>query len=347
MLSKTVEKEEQKSKKRSKIVIACISQNEFRDFLLPNIEESSWPYTVEFYDSANGTEALIEKLNENDSEVLITAWSSPKLPEDMRQQVPSLKYIAHCCGTICRFLPRKLIEDGIMVTNWGNVIADTVAEHCLLQTLGALRRMAKWQLDMHTKKDWRPQNYESFTLFGKKVGLHGFGVCSREFVKLVKPFGVKIQAYSPHVPDEIFEEFDATRANTLEELFSSNDIIVDLASLTPKTKGIVTEKLLRMIPEGGVFVNSGRGAVIDEDAMARVAKEGKIQFALDVFTQEPLPADSPLRGLDNVFLSPHIGGPTIDRRYMGGLSALENTAAYFRGETLNSTINTGQYDRMT
>jgi phosphoglycerate dehydrogenase-like enzyme len=105
--------------------------------------------------------------------------------------------------------------------------------------------------------------------------------------------------------------------------------------------------LLRLIPEGGVFVNVGRGLVVDEAAMARVAAEGRLQVALDVYEQEPLPAESRLRGMPNVTLLPHLGGPTRDRRRDSGALALKNLRAFLRGEALESLVTLEVYDRAT
>jgi phosphoglycerate dehydrogenase-like enzyme len=222
-----------------------------------------------------------------------------------------------------------------------------VGEHCLLQVLACLRKAAKWQIGMHINKEWKPSSYMVCTLFDKTVGVHGFGSCAREFVKLIKPFNCKVRAYSPHVPDKLFNDYEIERADTLEDLFSQNEIVVDLAALTPETKGIVTEKLLKLIPEGGVFVNTGRGAVVDEEALSKVAKNKDIQIALDVFKEEPLPEDSPLRGCENIFLTPHIGGPTIDERKVCGLHALKNVEAFYEDKPLSSVIDLKSYDRMT
>jgi phosphoglycerate dehydrogenase-like enzyme len=124
-------------------------------------------------------------------------------------------------------------------------------------------------------------------------------------------------------------------------------VIVELAAATPDNHHIVTERHLRMIPEGGVFVNVGRGCVVDEVALARVAREGKLQIALDVYEQEPLPKDSLLRGLPNVTLLPHLGGPTRDRRQDSGALALKNLRAFLCGEPQEAVIDLDIYDRST
>ncbi|OHB51595.1 MAG: hypothetical protein A2Y10_03095 [Planctomycetes bacterium GWF2_41_51] len=330
-----------------KPVVASIVNDELNEFLSPHLSGNSWPFRLEICESHRGSQEVIKEINRYESEVLLTAWSTKPLPVDLLEQAPSLKYIAHVCGTVCGFIPREVIQKGLVVTNWGDSITRTVAEHCLLQILACLRRATKYQIGMHCRKEWKPVKYEAFTLFDKKVGIHGFGASARELVKLLKPFGCKISSYSPNVPDEYFKEYNIIRSKSLEDLFSKNTIIVDLAALTPKTRAIVTGRLLRMIPAGGVFINSGRGAVIDEAALARIAHEGMIQIAIDVFDKEPLPADSPLRGCENVFLTPHIGGPTIDERKVCGLHALKNIEAYFKGEKQRSIIGLSEYDRMT
>jgi phosphoglycerate dehydrogenase-like enzyme len=109
----------------------------------------------------------------------------------------------------------------------------------------------------------------------------------------------------------------------------------------------VQEKHLRLIRPGGIFVNVGRGAIVDEDALHRVASEGTIQFGLDVFAHEPLPVDSPLRGLRNVSLTPHIAGPTTDRRRDAGAFAVANLAAYAGGNPLRGLVTPEVYDIAT
>jgi phosphoglycerate dehydrogenase-like enzyme len=124
-------------------------------------------------------------------------------------------------------------------------------------------------------------------------------------------------------------------------------VIVELAPLNPATKGIVTEKHLRLIRDGGVFVNVGRAAVVDESALLRVAREGKIFIGLDVFTEEPLPVNSGFRGLPNVSLTPHIAGPTLDRYPDATAFALRNLRAYAAGQPLEAVITPAIYDAST
>jgi phosphoglycerate dehydrogenase-like enzyme len=119
-----------------------------------------------------------------------------------------------------------------------------------------------------------------------------------------------VTAFAPDLTAELAHAYHVERAASLEALFAENEIIVELAPLIPATTGLVTEAVLRRIRPGGVFVNVGRGAVVDEAALLRVAREGRISIGLDVYANEPLPADSGFRTLPRVSLTPH----TQDRR---------------------------------
>lgn len=285
---------------------------------------------------------------EEPAEILITAWQTPSLNSTVSAaDLRSLRYVCHLAGTVRKLVPRELVASGLQVTNWGASITPTVAECALMLILMALRRASGWALAMHREGQWKDSATLTQSLIGRRVGFHGFGAISQCLVPMLRPFTGRIQAFSPHVPAEVFRKFSVKPVSSLEELFSTSDVVVELAAGTPENLRIVTEKLLRSIPEGGVFVNVGRGCVVNETALARVAREGRLQIALDVFEREPLPADSPLRGLPHVTLLPHLGGPTRDRRCDSGALALKNLRAYLRGEPLEAVVTLDVYDRST
>lgn len=282
------------------------------------------------------------------AEILISAWQTPPLNGPLTlADLKSLRYVCYLAGSVRKLVPRELLQRGVVVTNWGNSIAATVAECTLMLTLMALRRASHWAIAMHREAAWKSGAPDTQSLLGRRVGIHGFGAISQSLVPMLRPFTDQIQAYSPHVPEDILTRHGVTRAHSLEALFSTSDVVVELAAATPENFHIVTEAHLRMIPAGGVFVNVGRGCVVDEAALGRVAREGKLQIALDVYEQEPLPADSPFRGLKNVTLLPHLGGPTRDRRRDSGALALRNLRAFLRGEPQEAVISLDIYDRST
>jgi phosphoglycerate dehydrogenase-like enzyme len=280
------------------------------------------------------------------SDILISAWQTPSLnstlqPADLKQ----LRYVCHLSGSVRKLVPRALIEQGLVVTNWGGSISATVAECTLMLILMALRRASHWAVAMHRDGAWKDGTTYTQSLLGRRVGIHGFGSISQCLVLMLRSFTSQIQAFSPSMPDEIFSSLGVKRLASLEELFVESDVVVDLAAATPENYHVVTESHLRMIPKGGMFVNVGRGCVVDQDGLLRVAREGQLQIALDVFEQEPLPADSPFRGLPNVTLLPHLGGPTRDRRRDAGALAVKNLRAFLRGEPLDAVVTLEVYDR--
>ncbi|MCH6259102.1 hydroxyacid dehydrogenase [Puniceicoccaceae bacterium K14] len=331
--------------------IIALTQIEIETFLPGNrLDEAQ--ALLEPYKLVDPTEVESEEgwkgiLKECEPEIILAAWKTPTIPEDYHESLPSLKYVCYLPGSIRKLIPRATIENGLKVTNWGGSISRTVSEMGLLLMLCCMRRVAHWQQQMHYKAGWKNQDTQTQSLFERRVGLHGFGSISQQMVPLIKPFTENISAYSPGVPDSIFEELGVKRAETLEELFSENDVIVELASLTEKNYKIVTEELLRMMPDGAAFVNVGRGLVVDEEALARVAKEKDLQVGLDVYGVEPLPDDSPFRGMPNVLLLPHLGGPTTDRRRDAGDLSIGYLKAYRETGEVEDAITLHVYDRAT
>lgn len=281
-------------------------------------------------------------------EVILGAWGLPILPEDTETLTSGrLRYLCYLAGSVRQKIMRSHLEEGLIVTNWGDTISRTVAEGGLTLILAALRRLAHWQLAMHLEAAWRSALPDTGSLFERRVGIHGFGAIARALVPLLKPFDVHISTYSPSVPDSLLEELGVARASDLESLFSTHDVIVELAALTPRNRNSVGADLLRRITPGGVFVNIGRGRVVNGDDLVEVAREGKIMIGLDVFWEEPLPVDSPLRGMRNVVLTPHLAGPTTDRHQDSGRQAIQNLRRYQTGEPLLAAITPEIFDRST
>jgi phosphoglycerate dehydrogenase-like enzyme len=332
---------------RPATLLAALSHQELNEFLPGPLlgDLRALPARFEHLDATQITATEFNQaLAAADPEVLVTCWKTPPLPAVLP---PRLRYVCHLAGSIKHLVTREQIERGLLVSNWGGSISRIVAEWALFHILSCLRRATHWTLAMHKAGAWKDGGTETASLFGRRVGLHGFGLVARELVRLLQPFGCVISSYAPDVTDETEARYGIYRVASLEDLFAHNDVIVELAPLIPATTGVITEKLLRLIPGGGVFVNVGRGAVVDEPGMLKVAREGRIQVGLDVFSVEPLPADSGFRGLPNVTLTPHLAGPTTDRRRDAGAFALDNLRAYAEGRPVQAAITTKVYDCST
>jgi len=295
-----------------------------------------------------GEDELIEALQAADADILLTCWQAPKVTVKVHQAHPKLAYICHTAGELKHYVEREVLEDGMIVTNWGNATSHSTAEGALAMTLALLRNyhnMPYWM-----RRDglyWETPGPDDEGLFQQRVGLHGLGAIAQEYVKLIAPFNCRVSAFSPHCPDAVFEELGVKRAESLEDLYGSNRIISCHAARRPDTYHIVDARLLALIEDGGCFINTGRGAVVDEDALVAELKTGRIRAALDVYEEEPLPADHPLRFLDNCMVVPHRAGPTPDRRRDMGKHAVDNIIRYINGEELDGVVTLKKYDLMT
>jgi phosphoglycerate dehydrogenase-like enzyme len=286
----------------------------------------------------------LESLRTLRPRIIVTAWRTPRLPFNLA----GTEYVCHIAGSVRGLVPRELIAAGLKVTNWGNTAAPLVAEQALLLILGALRSMPKWErflAESHTHAD--STVLQTRSLRQRRVAIHGFGLIARELVKLLRPFNVDISAYSAGVPREMMLEHGVRPAATLEDLAAGADVFVTCEALTDKTRGSIGRSVLSKLEPDSVFVNVGRGAVVNEEDLALVAAERGLRVASDVFTEEPLPRDSILRGIPGSLYSPHIGGPTLDWYPRCGASALENIDRFLQGQPLLHEVTLDIFDRST
>jgi phosphoglycerate dehydrogenase-like enzyme len=291
-------------------------------------------------------------LYEVNPSVLVTCWGTPAIPENYaRDPKTSLRYVCHLAGGLRPIIPRCLIERGVSVSNWGTSISHSVAEHAILLVLALLRNLPAW----NSYFDHWPGQITPFTasilntrsLRGKRVGLHGFGAIACELVAMLKPFQVELASYSKGVPASVFAQHSVRRCDSLEELFSGSDVLIECEALNPYSRGSVSEKILRLLPDGAIFVNVARGQIVDQGALVRLATEKRLSIALDVYEEEPLPLDSPLRRTPHTLLSPHIAGPTMDSFPILAQWAAKNIESYLDGGKIEGLVNLDAYDRIT
>lgn len=292
-------------------------------------------------------------LEQERPDVLIGGWDMPGLPPPGESScegggaIPKKlwpDYVCFLTGTLRKKIPRAWIEQGLLVSNWGNSISRTVAESALMLILGALRCVAANQHNLHYGGGWKLPHRPEQSLFGRRIGFHGFGRVAQALAQLLRPFEVSLRTFAPDTPESMFSEYDVHKCATIEELFSTSDVLVELAPLNERTTGIIGRELLELLPEGAVFVNTGRGQVVRESELFEVALARRLRVALDVFETEPLPEDSPLRAHPEILLMPHQGGPTLDRCRDAGDFALAQIAAWLRGETPSAVITLPVWD---
>ena len=327
----------EKTRRGAKLLL-CITPQEEAEFLPPPLMEElrDLATSVTIADPSHLDRAQFDLLlRSEDPEILVACWRTPLLPSPTP---PGLRYVCYLAGTVRKLVTPEHIGNGVLVTNWGDSVSRVVAEGTLSAILNALRRSGHWITTMHRDGAWKDSKTQTESLFNRRMGIHGFGRVAKELIRILRPFNVTISIFAPESDDELYRIHGVHRSGSLEELFSSNEIVVELSPLIPETRGIVTEDLLRRIPTGGIFINTARGELVDQAALERIAKEGKIHVALDVFASEPLSPDSELRGLPNAVLTPHLAGPTTDRRRDAGRFAVDNIRGYIAGTGLKGVI---------
>jgi phosphoglycerate dehydrogenase-like enzyme len=331
-------------------IVAALTARERSLFLQGALGAHAFAPSIHFVEERDlQPDVWAARLEQWQPEVLLSAWTTPPLPESwLGQPECPLRYLCHVTGSVRQIVPRTFLERGGWVTNWGDVIAGQVAEHGLLLMLAALRNLHAWRGFFSRPVAARQiTDLRTRTLFGLRVGLHGFGSVARALIPLLRPFGVELTVFSAGVPEDLYRQHGVRPAASLHALFAGSDVLVECESLTPATIGSVTAELLAALPDAAVFVNIGRGAVVHETALLREAESGRLRVALDVSATEPLTSDSPLLRSERILISPHIGGPTTDRYAECGARALDNLHRFLDGRPLESALTLAAYDRAT
>jgi phosphoglycerate dehydrogenase-like enzyme len=285
---------------------------------------------------------FIEKIS--DADVCITGWGCPKFEEDILKNAARLKLIAHTGGTVANLVSDCMYEKGIRIISGNWLFAESVAEGVIAYILCSLRDLIFHNNHVHSG-GWESKSYNE-GLLDQTIGLVGFGMVAKYLVGMLKPFRAKIKVYDPYITDETCKEY-GVESTTLDEVVSGSEIISIHAPKIPETYHMIDKRLLEMIPDGALLVNTARGAIIDEEAMAMELRKNRFKAVLDVYEKEPLPKESKLRGLSNVILIPHMAGPTVDRRKNVTLALLEEIENFFTGKTLRYEINKEYAMKMT
>ena len=277
--------------------------------------------------------------------MLVCGWGTPSLTEDMLRYANRLKLVAYVCGSVANVATDAMYAKGIRILSGNEAFAVSVAEGTIAYMLCTLRYIPFYVNHMRSA-GWQPVKNYSYGLLGKTVGLVGYGAITRYLLGLLRPFGVTIKLYSGHMTAEEAAALGVEKA-TLEEIFSTCDVVSLHCARNAKNYHLVDGKLLSLLRDGAVLINTARGDVIDEEALAQEAATGRIRAMLDVYEEEPLSMDSPLRGMDNVILMPHKGGPTQDKRRDACRIVLEDIARFQKGEPLQNEISPSRAKMMT
>ncbi|MBT3343631.1 MAG: hypothetical protein HN712_08325 [Gemmatimonadetes bacterium] len=240
-------------------------------------------------------------------------------------------------------------QRGICVIDTDNIAsAHPVAEWDLALMLLCLRNAgAVYRQMMASTERWAHAGNEAFThgeLTGKAVGLIGCGHVGQRLIELLAPFHTRLRVFDPYLDAAIADRLQLQRVDTLEALLDHADILVVQVPHTPRTEGLIGAAELERLGEGKILVNCSRGKVIDQVALIERLKTGRLIAGLDVFDPEPLPADSELRSMPNVFCTPHIAwyAPHAFHRYFA--SMVDEFVRHAGGEPLRFELTQRMVD---
>ncbi|MGM1047807.1 MAG: hydroxyacid dehydrogenase [Bacillota bacterium] len=314
----------------------------FNEDLIRQLEEIGEVIWNESSTTHYTKQEICEKIK--DMDICVTGWGTQVLDEDVMSHANKLKVVAHTGGSVRPYVTDAVYEKGITVISGNEVFAQSVAESVIAYSLASLRDIPRFSGDL--KNGIWPSAYYNKGLLDRTVGIVGYGMISKMVVQMLKPFNVKIKVFSRHIAQEELDKHQMEKAD-LPEIFSTCDIVSIHSGMTKENYHLITEELLRLMPEGSLLVNTARGAVIDEPALCRVLAEGKINAVLDVYEVEPLPQGHPLMGFDNAILMPHMGGPTIDRRLVVVQALITDMRRYLQGEPLKCEIDRAYAGKMS
>jgi glyoxylate reductase len=279
------------------------------------------PERGELLEAIRGMDGVISTATEKiDGEVLDAAGDD-------------LKVVANMAVGYDNIDVRAARERGVVVTNTPGVLDETTADVAFMLMLAAARRLGEGERLLRAGKWewWGPKQLRGLDVWGKKLGILGLGRIGQAVARRARGFGMEILYHNRSRNGSAEKELGA-RYLELRDLLSESDFISIHTPLTDETRHLIGAEELESMKPGAVLVNSSRGPVVDEGALADALENGRIFAAgLDVYEEEPK-VHPKLLELENVVLAPHIGSASIETRDKMATLAAENLRAVLRGE---------------
>jgi phosphoglycerate dehydrogenase-like enzyme len=272
------------------------------------------------------------------------AFTSSLKPEQFAL-AHKLRWIHSPAAAVHQFLFPEFVNSDVILTNAREVHGAVVAEQVIAMIFAMAKRIPRavrfqqqhvWGQESIWQTEGGPRE-----LAGATLGLVGFGSIGRNVAKYAAAVGMRVMVVRQHTespkPETVHEVFPPSKIN---EMLSAADYVVLAAPVTPATERMIGREQLAKMKADAVLINVGRGSLVDEAALLEALQQHKIGgAALDVFDQEPLPADSPLWDLDNLLITPHTAGMTgkLWERHYALFS--ENVQRYLSGQPLRALVD--------
>lgn len=278
-----------------------------------------------------------------EAEVLFGFPPRLELAAALAERLPRLRWFQATSAGVDRLLESGALqlfaERGVVVTNARGLHATPIGEYVIAAMLMFCKGAHRF-IRAQAQRRW--ERFMPAELRGKTVGIVGLGAIGSEVARLSKAFGCRVLAVRRSATAGVRHKHAdlVLPPSGLPTVLAESDFLVLATPLTPETRRLIGESQLRAMKPTACLINVGRGAIVDQEALARALREGWIAGAvLDVFEQEPLPPDSELWALENLVISPHISGGT--ERYMERAVVIfaRNLRRYLRGDPLENVVD--------
>ena len=329
--------------------IEVLSTIPFPDLIIQRLKAVNPRVKVTIYPAQSVDEVPLDLWNK--AEILYTDVLLPSA-----SLVPNLRWVQfHYAGIDYVQNSQLSLNPDIRLTSMSGASAVQEGEYIVMMLLALGHRLPELLLNQ-SKQEWPANRWEKFLpteLTNSTLGLIGYGSIAREVARLVQPFNVKVLATkrdAMHPSDEGYtiEGHGDPDGNFFHRLYPMEaiktmlkecDYAVCTLPFTPETKGIINDEVIRAMKPGAFFIHISRGGIVDETALAQALTEKRLSAAaVDVFTQEPLPIDSPLWKVPNLILTPHISGFSPRYKERAGEMFIENLDRYIHEEPLMNTF---------
>ena len=275
------------------------------------------------------------------AEIIMASWGCPRMGMDILDAAPNLKAVFYAAGSIRPIISDAFWDRNIIVSSAYAANAIPVAEYTVATILFSLKLGWQHVCNGCRRKAW-PQRFHVPGAYGTAVGLISFGMIGRIVHKLLKSFDLPILVYDPILSNEEAKALNIENV-TLEELFERSQVVSLHTPLLPETEGMITEAHILSMGKEATFINTARGAVVDEEGLIRSLQQRPDIYAiLDVTHPEPPAPDSLLYTLPNVILTPHIAGSMDKECSRMGRYMLEELRRYIAGEPLRWQVTREQ-----
>ncbi len=281
-----------------------------------------------------------------DFDIVLTGWGTPTFTPQVLDAANRLKLVAHTAGSIKKMLPRPVFERGIAVTHAAGAIAPAVADMSLMLIMLMLRHAYRHDQAVRAG-EWRSQSIPALgqEIVHQRIGVVGAGYTGRCLIKLLRALGVETWVYDPYLSNKRAAELGVHQVE-LDDLLANCRVVSMQVPSTPATYHMIGARELGLMQDGAALVNTARAHSIDQEALLAELESGRIQAALDVFDQEPLPPDHPYRALPNVFLTPHIAGASEKARQRQGDYTVQEIERFVNGQPLQWPVTIDMLDTM-